>query len=135
MADFASFDDWTPEAAKITAEAVYGAATWQTRLAEDVAALTGAPFTSGRVRQWFFEKNSRPIPHWVRERLTELFLHALARMDAARERAVDEIAQRHGWRPTYRDGEPDPAIAPKTEHMRPYPWPPLTVPMPRKATS
>lgn len=90
--------EWTPETLKVVAQALYGT-TWQSGLAADLQDFTRSKFRSIRVRQWFLEKNRRPIPGWVQDNLDEVFLNALRRYDDARDVAATEIAKRLGFYP------------------------------------
>lgn len=89
---------WTPEAVRTVAQALYGP-TWQTRLAVAVSVDRTTKFPPVRVRQWFLENNCRPIPAWLQERLSAIFMEALWAHDCARTIAVRELALRRGDTP------------------------------------
>lgn len=86
---------WTPAAVKIVARALMGP-TWQTRLADAIQDVSGRKFEPVRVRHWYLENNSRPIPEWVHRELTGVFLAALEAHDDERDVAAREIRKRTG---------------------------------------
>lgn len=88
---------WTPEAVKTVARALLGTA-WQKRLADAIQHASGRKFEPVRVRHWYLESNSRPIPEWVDRELTDVFLAALEAHDDERDVAAREIRKRTGRR-------------------------------------
>lgn len=88
-------EPWTPDSVALVAEALLGP-TWQSRLAVAITVMTGVEFPSVRIRHWFLEKNSRPIPGWLQPKLAEIFMPALLAHDLDREVAVRELRLRRG---------------------------------------
>jgi hypothetical protein len=94
---------WTPEAVRIVAEALFGP-TWQSRLADAISEQGPVAFPTVRIRHWYLEKNSRPIPAWLQSRLAGIFMTALVLHDEARAVAVRELTIRRGatdWPDTF----------------------------------
>lgn len=88
---------WDKASIRIVAEALFGS-TWQARLAEQLSDHSPGAFPTVRVRQWYLEKNGRPVPDWAQRALTEIFLAALERLDERRDVAAEELAKRLGLR-------------------------------------
>ena len=84
------YEPWTPASVREVAVALFGP-TWQTLLADAITEATGLTFTTVRIRHWYLSKNRRPIPGWLQDRLTPIFVEALLAHDRARDIAVREL--------------------------------------------